>query len=126
MGKMWSNFVLLMSLVAVLFVSALAMQLIRGEEYTIDLVKLLLPFIYSTLPTMALVASIAIFFESVPLLRNGIGNFIYLILWGSVIKFSTTAIHSSQDMLGLSPIVNRLTSEANARSPKMRVTMFQV
>ena len=82
MGKMWSNFVLLMSIVSVLIVSALAMQLIRGEDYSVDLVQLLLPFLYSTLPTMALVASIAIFFESVPLLRKGIGNFIYLILWG--------------------------------------------
>ena len=66
MGKMWSNFVLLMSIVSVLIVSALAMQLIRGEDYSVDPVNLLLPFLYSTLPTMALVASMAIFFESVP------------------------------------------------------------
>ncbi|EPD52063.1 hypothetical protein HMPREF1210_01416 [Paenisporosarcina sp. HGH0030] len=117
MGKMWSNLALLMTYVAVLIVSAIAMQLIRGEAYTIDLVNLLFPFLYSTLPTMALVASIAILFESVPLLRKGIGNFIYFILWGVSLKFSTTAIHSSQDMLGLSPILNRLSSEANARLP---------
>lgn len=115
MGKMWSNFVLLMSIVAVMIVSALALQLIRGEAYTVDWVNLLLPFLYSTLPTTALVASLAIFFESVPLLRNGIGNVVYFILWGASIKFSTTAIHVGQDMLGISPILTRLSSEANAR-----------
>ncbi|ASA20526.1 hypothetical protein [Paenibacillus donghaensis] len=117
MGKMWSNFVLLMSIVAVLIVSALAMQLIRGESYTVELLKLSLPFLYSTLPTMALVASIAILFESVPLLRKGLGNLIYFVLWIISLKFSTTAIHSSQDILGISPILTRLSSEANAGLP---------
>ena len=115
MGKMWSNFVLLMSIVGVLIVSALAMQLIRGEDYTIDPVRLVLPFMYSTLPTMALVAAIAIFFESVPFLSKGFGNFIYFILWGFSLKLSTTATHTTQDMLGISPILTRLSSEANAR-----------
>jgi hypothetical protein len=115
MGKMWSNFVLLMSIVVVLIVSALVMQLIRGEVYTIDPVKLVLPFIYSTLPTMALVAAIAILFESVPLLSKGFGNFIYFVLWIISLKFSTTAIHSSQDIFGISPILIRLSSEVNAR-----------
>ena len=120
MGKMWSNFFLLMSIVGVLIVSALAMQLIRGEDYTIDPVNLLLPFMYSTLPTMALVASIAIFFESVPLLSKGLGNFIYFVLWIISLKLSTTATHSSQDIFGISPILTRMSSEANARSSSYR------
>jgi len=118
MGKMWSNFVLLMSIVVVLVVTALAMQLIRGEDYTVDVVRLLLPFIYSTLPTMAMVASIAIFFESVPLLRKGLGNVIYFVLWIFSLKLSTSAMSSSQDMFGISPILTRLSSEANARLPQ--------
>ncbi|GAI84288.1 unnamed protein product, partial [marine sediment metagenome] len=117
MGKMWSNFIFLMSIVAVSIVSALAMQLIRGEDYTIDLANLLLPFMYSTLPTMALVASIAIFFESVPLLRKGFGNLIYFVLWLISLNLSTKAIHSSQDMLGISPILTKMSSEANERIP---------
>jgi hypothetical protein len=117
MGKMWSNFVLLMSIVAVLMLSALGMQLIRGEDYSVDVVNLLLPFLYSALPTMALVASVAILFESVPFLSRGFGNLIYLILWVFSIKSSTTANHSSQDMFGISPILTRLSSETVARSP---------
>lgn len=117
MGKMWSNFVLLMSIMAVLMVSALAMQLIRGESYTVELLKLSLPFVYSTLPTIALVASIAIFFESVPLLRKGLGNLIYFVLWIISLKWSTTAIHSSQDILGISPILTRLSDGVKARLP---------
>ncbi|OKP86423.1 hypothetical protein [Paenibacillus sp. P32E] len=117
MGKMWSNFVFLMSIVAVLMVSALVMQLIRGESYTVELLELLLPFLYSTLPTIALVASIAIFFESVPLFRKGLGNLIYFVLWILSLRLSTTATHSSQDILGISPILTRLSSGVNARLP---------
>ncbi|MCL6606368.1 MAG: hypothetical protein K6T94_26165 [Paenibacillus sp.] len=116
-GKMWSNFVLLMSIVAVLMVSALAMQLIRGESYTVELLNLSLPFLYSTLPTIALVASIAILFESVPLLRSGLGNLIYFVLWIFSLKWSITAIHSSQDIFGISAILDRLSSGTNAMLP---------
>ncbi|ANY66646.1 hypothetical protein BBD42_09380 [Paenibacillus sp. BIHB 4019] len=117
MGKMWSNFVYLMSIVAVLMVSALAMQLIRGEDYAVDLVALWLPFMYSTLPTMALVASIAIFFEAVPWLRKGLSNLIYFAMWILSLIFSTKATHSSQDMFGISPIITNMSSEANERIP---------
>ncbi|WP_229696263.1 ABC transporter permease [Paenibacillus albidus] len=118
MGKMWSNFVLLMSMVAVLIVSALAMQLIRGEDYSVDVADLVLPFLFSTLPTMALVASVAILFESVPFLSRGLGNLVYFILWGFSIKLSTAAAHPSEDVLGLSPILKQLSSQAVERSPQ--------
>ncbi|WP_235533172.1 hypothetical protein [Paenibacillus sp. Leaf72] len=117
MGKMWSNFVYLLSIVAVLMVSALAMQLIRGEDYAVDLVALWLPFMYSTLPTMALVASVAIFFEAVPGLRKGLGNLIYFMIWIFSLIFSTKATHSTQDMFGISPIITNMSSEANERIP---------
>lgn len=116
-GKMMSNFVLLMSIAAVLMVSALTMQLIRGESYTVELLQISLPFVYSTLPTIALVASIAILFEAVPLLRKGLGNFIYFVLWMISLKWSTTATHLSQDVLGISPILTRLSGGINARLP---------
>ncbi|SFE81812.1 hypothetical protein SAMN04487969_107106 [Paenibacillus algorifonticola] len=117
MGKMWSNFVFLMSIVAVLMVSALAMQLIRGEDYAVDFAALWLPFMYSTLPTMALVASIAIFFEAVPWLRKGLGNLIYFMIWIFSLIFSTKATHSNQDMFGISPIITKMSSEAIERIP---------
>ncbi|MFB9331124.1 ABC transporter permease [Paenibacillus aurantiacus] len=116
LGKMWGNFILLLSLVAVLMAMAPAMQLIRGEESTVDWAALLLPFLYSTIPTMALVSALAILFEAVPLLNRGLGNILYLILWGVMIRFSTTAGGAWQDILGISSFTNEMTNEAKSRT----------
>lgn len=76
-GKFLSNFAVLSSMVLILAVGAVAMQFFAAEEKHYDLVALLLPFAFLALPTMALTAAIAVLFESLPVLRGGVGN----ILW---------------------------------------------
>ncbi|TYP78124.1 hypothetical protein [Paenibacillus methanolicus] len=113
-GKMWSSFVLLLAIVGVLIVSALAMQLIRGEVRSVIVLELLLPFLYAAVPTMALVAALAILFESVPLLRKGLGNFVYFMVWIGLLRMSTSASRPIADMMGISPVLNDMSAEANA------------
>lgn len=113
-GKMWSSFVLLLSIVAVLIVTALAMQLLRGESRTIDAAELLLPFLYAAVPTMALVAALAILFDSIPLLRKGFGNIVYFALWIAMLRASTSASRPIFDMMGISPVLNDMSAGAKA------------
>jgi hypothetical protein len=81
LGKTLSNFGVLASIVGVLAVSALAMQLIAGEEHHVEVVALLAPFLLVALPGMALTAAIAVLFEMLPVLRGGAGNVIWFFLW---------------------------------------------
>lgn len=61
-SKFLSSFLVLASMLGLLAVTALAMQLVRGEERGIDLVALLKPFLTMALPLLALTAAAAVLF----------------------------------------------------------------
>jgi hypothetical protein len=76
-GKFLSNLLVLGSMAAALAGTALVMQLARGESRALHPVDLLLPFVLFTLPVLALTATAAVLFETIPLLRTGFGNVVW-------------------------------------------------
>jgi len=80
-GKFLSNCLILASMVGVLAVTALVVQVARGEDRGIDPVALLAPFVVIALPVVAFTAAMALLFESVPLLRAGLGNIVWFFVW---------------------------------------------
>ena len=68
-------------MVGVLAVTALVVQVARGEDRGIDPVALLAPFVVIALPVVAFTAAMALLFESVPLLRAGLGNIVWFFVW---------------------------------------------
>lgn len=104
-GKYISNFLVLAFGVTVIFFSALAMQFIRGESYTLELWSLLAPFIYLTIPVMALVSALALFFESVSWLRKGFGNIVFFFLWLFAMTLSAAQL---MDPLGLNMVLPQI------------------
>ena len=81
LAKMTSNFAVLASMVGVLALATVSMQLLRAEESHIDWWALLSPLLLLALPCMAVTAALAVLFETVPLLRSGVGNVLYFFLW---------------------------------------------
>ena len=71
LAKFISNLAVLAAMIAVLAVTAGVMQLVRGEDPRLDPAALLSPFLLLTLPSMAVVAALAVCFEVVPGLRGG-------------------------------------------------------
>ncbi|WP_200263683.1 hypothetical protein [Streptomyces sp. HSG2] len=80
-GKFLSNLMLLSSMLGVLALTALVMQLARGESRQVDLVALWQPFLLIALPLVAVTAALALLFESLPLLRTGLGNVVWFCAW---------------------------------------------
>ncbi len=80
-GKFWSNLLVLASMAGVLAVTALALQLARGESTAVDPGALLLPFVLLTLPVLAVTAAAAVLFETIPVLRAGLGNIAWFFVW---------------------------------------------
>lgn len=76
-GKFLSNLLVLVSITVGVAMAALVTLLVRGESDRTDLVGLWLPFPLLAIPALAAVASAAVLFETVPLLRGGLGN----VLW---------------------------------------------
>ena len=89
-AKTLSNFAVLACMVGILMVAAVAMQLMRAEGHSFSLWKLWAPFIFFALPTMLLAASAAVLFETLPLLRGGVGNVVYFFVWTAALALGAT------------------------------------
>jgi len=76
-GKWLSNFALLIAMVLVLALAGIAIQLLQGENLQVELAPFLAPFIFIVLPLMAVIAAIAVLFETIPFLSGGFGNILY-------------------------------------------------
>ena len=80
-GKFASNLMVLASMAGVLAVTALVMQLARGESRAVSLGALLLPYTLFTLPLLVLTAAAAVLVETVPVLRGRLGNIAWFFAW---------------------------------------------
>ncbi len=124
LGKAFSNFVFLAVMVGAIALSAGAMQSIRGEFLRIDLWALLSPFVYCVLPAMAMIAAVAILFETISWLRGTLGNVIYFILWLVLLIVSAAnmpspqeAIEPANDLWGIQIILSNMMKDTSAAFP---------
>ena len=114
-GKWISNFAILMLMVIILVIFGLVIQLLSGESTQINLSAYLLPFVYIVMPLMALVAAVAVLFETVPFLAGGFGNIVYFFGFITLLPiFLLTPIatmNSSIEPMGLALIKSEMTQE---------------
>lgn len=96
LAKTASNLAVLASMVAVMALAALAMQFLRAEDGHLDLWALLSPLLLLTLPCMAFTAALAVFFETLPILRSGAGNVIYFFLWSFLLVAPVSVVEKNQ------------------------------
>jgi hypothetical protein len=117
MGKAISNFVVLAAMVGILAIAGIIMQFWHAEDPHVDLWKLLAPFLLIALPAMAVVASIAVLFETIPGLRGGFGNVVYFFIWSLALALPISTAEKSGgysfDWSGLSVIWDSLRNAAN-------------
>lgn len=115
-GKWLSNFLVLGVMVAILAISGIIMQFWQGEDPHVQLWKLLAPFLLLALPAMALVAAVAVVFETIPWLCGGFGNVAYFFLWAVALAGPTSAGAQGQtsnfDWAGLSIVWSSMKAAA--------------
>jgi len=119
LGKWLSNFAVLTSMVLILAVAGVIIQYITGESTQLDLISLLAPFLFVTLPAMALVAAVAVLFETIGFLSGGFGNIIYFFFFGMVIPLGDTLTknHPALEPLGISLLQQSMGAAAKAVFP---------
>jgi hypothetical protein len=88
LGKWISNFAVLMTMIVILVVFGFIIQLINAESTQVDLSTYLPPFIYIVTPLMAVVAAVAVLFETIPFLSGGFGNIVYFFGFVMIIPFA--------------------------------------
>jgi len=115
LGNALCNFAVLSTMVAIVFLTALGMQLVRGEDLTVNLWALMAPFLVLVLPLMLLVAALAVLFETRPRLSGGAGNVAYAIVWliGIPLLFDTI------DLFGMNAIISSMRIAGLALYPDL-------
>lgn len=88
-GKWFSNVLVLGAILGVLTVIAPVMQLVRGEVTRVNLLALWAPIWLMGFPALVFAAAMAVLFESVAILRGGLGNIIYFFIWGPILVGSS-------------------------------------
>jgi hypothetical protein len=61
--------------------TGLVAQWLRAEDTAIDLLELAKPVLLLTMPSLALTAALAVWFDLVPWLRRSAGNVLFFVLW---------------------------------------------
>ncbi len=115
MGNALCNFAVLSTMVAIVLLTALGMQLVRGEDLAIDLWALMDPFLVLVLPLMFLVAAIAVLFETRPKLRGGVGNIVYAFVW----LFGLPLFSMLFDMFGILGVLSSMGAAGKAMYPEL-------
>lgn len=85
----WASHMVLFAVIALVGVAvALAAQWVRAEDARIDLIEAVKPLLLLSLPSLALTATLAIWFDLIPWLRRTAGNVLYFVLWAAMIALS--------------------------------------
>lgn len=114
LAKFLSNLLVLASMVGVLVVTALLMQLARGEDRAVRPIALLEPFLLLALPLMAFTAAAALLFETVPLLRGGVGNVVWFVL-AMVLAIGGQSASAPLDGLGVHQVAGSMGAALEAQ-----------
>lgn len=117
LGKFLSNFAVLVSMVVVLALGAVAMQLLAAEDRTFHARALLSPFLFLTLPAMAMTAATALVFETFSFLRGGFGNVLWFFLWSFGIGLPGLTGLPQLDPSGLWMVYESMVPAARAGIP---------
>lgn len=85
LGKTVSNFAVLAAMTAVVALACVVMQFVRGEDHAFNAWHMFSPFVLLTLPVLLVTSAVAVFFETMPVLRGGIGNVAFIFVWGGLL-----------------------------------------
>jgi hypothetical protein len=77
LGKWLSNIAVIGAMTGMIIAAAAVLQLIRGEDLSLNLWTLSAPFLFVLLPALAVIAATAVLFDSLNLLRGGLGNILF-------------------------------------------------
>jgi hypothetical protein len=119
LGKWLSNFIVLLLTVVILALVGLALQIFAGESDQFDFLTLLAPFLFVTLPMLALTAALAVTFECVGFTQGGFGNLLYFFLFGLVISLAVTSGKENPllDLPGFHTLSESMGAAAKAAYP---------
>lgn len=124
----WASHMAVFGAIAVVGAAiALAAQWVRAEDRHLDLIELAKPLLLLSLPSLALTASFALWFDLIPWLRRTAGNVVYFFLWTTILTLSVAPFDGENapaeagwvgDPAGLTVVVHELVEARETQSGK--------
>ena len=126
-GKWASNFALLGFVATVLLVGAMIMQQVRAEDRAFDGLAYAGPFVFVVLPACAVIAALAVLFDTVRPLRGVWGSVLWFFVVFFAIEFPLMAWTKSGaaspfDALGLTPLIAEMGKGLQVVFPGAKLT----
>jgi hypothetical protein len=88
LGKWLSNIAVATTMILVIVLASLLLQFLRAEDLHIDLWALASPFLIVLFPALTVIAATAVLFDSIAILRGGIGNVLFFIVAYPILTLS--------------------------------------
>ena len=124
LAKWASHLVVMGGLALATLVVGLVAQQVRAEDTHVDLWELVKPTLFIALPTLAVSASLAIWFDVIPRLRRTAGNVTFFFVWMLLLTTGATGIQHDQRerAAGVVTVEQPWTSDL----PAMRVMQWSI
>lgn len=111
LAKTLSHFLLLSIIVIVIFSMALSISFFRCGNYTFDLFQFVVPFMFTTIPSIFFLSATFIFFEVIFVTKTNLMNLIYFLTF--VVIVSITNLNSEKylhwiDPMGIKFLLNEI------------------
>jgi hypothetical protein len=128
-GKALSNFAVLALMVLILGAAAVAIQVAAHRHGPFQLLMLLSPILFFGLSAVSITAALAVLFESLPVLRGGVGNVIYFFLWVALISLGAASLGNGvatgrtavfEDFTGVSTVMGQMQNQVRALDSSYR------
>ena len=116
-GKWFSNMAVLLAMLGILAVASVGIQLLAGENTQINLGALFSPFVIIAVPMLALVAAMAVLFETIGFLQGGFGNIVYFFLFIGVLPFTLELENAAIEPMGMVLLQRSMGQAASAKFP---------
>ena len=96
LAKWASHLVVMGGLLCATLAVGLVAQLVRAEDRHVDLWELVKPSLFIALPTLAVSAALAIWFDLIPVLRRTAGNFVFFFVWMALVTAGAVGLERDQ------------------------------
>lgn len=125
LSKMLSNFAVLATMAVVLALAAVVIELAQGSG-RVDLIALIAPMAVFALAALAVTAALAVLFETLPVLRGGVGNVVYFFVWIFILTIGALALDSTEpgqsmnvfkDYTGLASVMSQMQAQLRSIDP---------
>ena len=127
-GKTLSNFLFLGVILAILTAAGLLLQMLSGEDRHVHLAAFLQPILWIALPPIAVVAALAVLFESIRWLRGSLGNVLFYFLWTGLL--TAALLSPALDSLGWhlvqDSLLQKVPSLQTAAAGKVEQASFSI